>query len=47
LPTPDEERLAEEAAKDPEFSGDHAEVAEHYREMTERGVTQEGEGRIS
>ena len=37
--TPEEERLADEHALDPE-------VAEHEREMAERGEKQEGEGRI-
>ncbi|HEX5587829.1 MAG TPA: hypothetical protein VFZ17_11020 [Acidimicrobiia bacterium] len=38
-PTPDEERLAEAQELDPE-------VAEHERDMAERGARQEGEGRI-
>jgi len=45
-PTGDEAQAAERAAGDPNLSGDQAEVAEHYREMTERGVDQKGEGRI-
>jgi hypothetical protein len=39
MPTPEEERLAEEHDPDPE-------VAEHEREMTERGANQKGEGRV-
>lgn len=39
-PTPDEEAAAEDQSVD-------AEVREHYEDMTERGVRQEGEGRIS
>lgn len=38
-PTPDEESAAEEESVDPE-------VRKHYEDMTERGVHQEGEGRI-
>lgn len=38
-PTAEEERLAEEQVLDPD-------VAEHEREMAERGAKQEGEGRI-
>jgi hypothetical protein len=38
-PTADEERIADEHQPDPE-------VAEHEREMAERGARQEGEGRI-
>jgi hypothetical protein len=38
-PTSEEERLAEEHVLDPD-------VAEHEREMADRGVKQEGEGRI-
>jgi hypothetical protein len=41
-PTPEEERLADEAAEDVDLES----VAEHYEEMTERGVHQKGEGRI-
>lgn len=37
-PTPEEEQAAESVDPDPD-------VAEHYREMTERGARQEGEGR--
>jgi len=37
-PTPEEERAADKNKPDPE-------VAEHYREMTERGANQRGEGR--
>jgi hypothetical protein len=40
MPTEDEEAAAERAGKpDPE-------VAEHYKEMTERGADQKGEGRL-
>jgi hypothetical protein len=45
-PSDDEAEAAERAAQDPALSGDQAEVAEHYREMTERGANQEGEGKI-
>lgn len=38
-PTKDEEEQAEKTEADPE-------VAEHEREMTERGAHQEGEGRL-
>ncbi|MBV8949727.1 MAG: hypothetical protein JOZ99_02545 [Actinobacteria bacterium] len=38
-PTPEEERLADSNRLDPE-------VAEHEREMTERGANQKGEGRL-
>lgn len=41
-PTPDEERLADEAAEDVDLE----EVAEHYQDMAERGSHQHGEGRI-
>ena len=37
-PTPEEEKLAERHSLDPE-------VAEHEREMAERGARQKGEGR--
>ena len=46
-PTTEEDEAAERARRDPALSGDQAEVGEHYREMTERGTHQEGEGRIS
>jgi hypothetical protein len=46
MPTPDEADLADEAAQDPNISGDHQDVAKHYKDMTDRGVAQEGEGRI-
>ena len=40
MPTEEEEAAAERAGKpDPE-------VAEHYKEMTERGADQKGEGRL-
>ena len=39
MPTPEEERQAEERELDPA-------VAEHEREMLERGAGQEGEGRL-
>jgi hypothetical protein len=38
-PTPDEEKIAENLKLDPE-------VAEHEREMGERGANQQGEGRL-
>jgi hypothetical protein len=38
-PTPDEEQRAESESLDPE-------VAEHEREMAERGANQKGEGRL-
>jgi hypothetical protein len=38
-PTPEEERAAEKNSLDPE-------VAEHEKEMTERGARQTGEGRL-
>jgi hypothetical protein len=41
MPTPGEEAAAERAGDlDPE-------VAEHYKEMTERGADQKGEGRVT
>ena len=39
MPTPDEERKAEEHDLDPE-------AAENYKEMAERGANQKGEGRV-
>ncbi len=39
MPTPDEEKLADGQTLDPK-------VAEHEREMLERGAHQEGEGRV-
>jgi hypothetical protein len=40
MPTPEEEAAAERAGElDPE-------VAEHYKEMSERGADQKGEGRL-
>jgi hypothetical protein len=39
MPTPEEERVAEQHDVDPT-------VAEHEREMAERGASQEGEGRL-
>jgi hypothetical protein len=39
MPTPDEERLAEQQELDPE-------VAESYKEATERGANVKGEGQI-
>jgi len=44
--TTDEEAAAERALHDPDLTGDMEDVAEHYREMTERGVESKGEGRI-
>ena len=42
IPTPDEERLADEApVHDPES------VARHEREMAERGASVQGEGQIT
>jgi hypothetical protein len=41
-PTPDEERAAERAAEDVDIER----VAEHEREMLERGANVEGEGQI-
>jgi hypothetical protein len=38
-PTSEEEELADELEADPE-------VAEHERDMTERGARQQGEGRL-
>lgn len=46
MPTAEEEELADESAGDPGISGDQRAVADHYREMAERGVDQRGEGRI-
>jgi hypothetical protein len=46
-PTADEEAAADRALSDPDLTGDQAEVAEHYHEMTEKGVAEKGEGRIS
>ena len=45
--TTDEEAAAERSLHDPELTGDQDEVAEHYREMTERGVQSKGEGRLN
>jgi hypothetical protein len=39
MPTPEEERLAEQQELPPG-------TAEHYKEMAERGAHQQGEGRI-
>jgi len=39
MPTPEEEAIADDLELDPE-------VAEHEREMAERGAHQEGEGRL-
>lgn len=41
MPTPDEERMADEVAEDVDPG-----VGEHYREMSEIGADVEGEGRI-
>jgi hypothetical protein len=41
-PTADEEKSAEEAAKDVDLD----EVSEHYEEMADRGANTEGEGKI-
>ena len=40
MPTPEEEAAAERAG------GPDEEVSEHYKEMTERGAHQKGEGRL-
>ena len=45
MPTPDEESAAERARQDPELSGDQQQVASHYREMSEIGKDERGEGR--
>jgi hypothetical protein len=42
MPTPDEERRAEEGARDVDLET----TADHEREMAERGVNQQGEGRL-
>jgi len=42
MPTPDEERAAERAAQQVDVGS----VAEHAREMAERGANVEGEGEI-
>jgi len=42
VPTPEEERQAEEAAADVDVE----QVAEHYEEMTEKGANAKGEGQI-
>jgi len=42
MPTPDEERDAEEAAHDVDLAA----VADHAREMAQRGANVEGEGQI-
>jgi hypothetical protein len=41
-----EEAAAEEAAADPELGDADGTVAAHYREMTQRGAHQKGEGRV-
>ena len=43
---PEDEAAADRAFADPELSGDHEEVAEHYREMTELGAKVKGEGQV-
>ena len=43
---PEDEAAADRAFADPELSGDHEEVAEHYRERTELGAKVKGEGQI-
>lgn len=45
-PTPDEEAAADRAADRPDRA-DPADVAEHERDMNERGAHAKGEGRIS
>ena len=46
IATPEEEAAADRAFDDPELSGDHQEVARHYREMTELGANVKGEGQL-
>lgn len=43
---PEDGHDADMARADPAQSDNPADVAEHYREMTERGAHQKGEGRI-
>lgn len=43
-PTKDEEAAADRSAK---RSDDQKDVGEHYREMTELGANEKGEGRIA
>lgn len=45
-PTSDEEAAAERATHRPDLAADQDEVGEHYREMTELGANDKGEGRI-
>ncbi len=45
LATPEEESAADEARET--FAGDEEQVAEHYKDMAERGAKAKGEGRIS
>jgi hypothetical protein len=46
MPSPDEEAAADEAARALAADGEVERVGEHYREMTERGAHQKGEGRL-
>jgi hypothetical protein len=45
LATPEEEAAADESRR--ELSGDAKQVAEHYRDMAEKGANIKGEGEIS
>jgi len=45
-PTEDEEAAADRARNDPSLAGDQEQVAEHFEEMTKKGVAEKGEGRI-
>ncbi len=44
LPTPEEERLADESKE--RYASEAESVAEHERSMTETGASEKGEGRI-
>jgi hypothetical protein len=46
-PTEDEEQAADRSRKDPNLSGDQKDVAAHYEEMADKGVSEKGEGQIS
>lgn len=45
-PATDEEQAAADAALDQQTEADRTSVAEHERDMAERGTHQKGEGRI-
>ena len=45
LATPEEESAADEGRD--RFAGDEEQVAEHYKDMAERGAKAKGKGRIS